>query len=104
VEARNSCARILIFGSFLLLSFVKFFFPALFRFFDLAFYCLFSCLIWFFYRLLFSSSFLLFFVPFFGSCGFISCIPQLAWEEKAWMLLDVVDAATLINGERHAFY
>jgi hypothetical protein len=41
VEASNSYARILIFGSFLLLSFVKFFSLPLFYFFDLAFYCLF---------------------------------------------------------------
>jgi hypothetical protein len=43
VEASNSCVRTLIFGSFLLLSFVKFFFPCpFFAFFDLAFYCLLS--------------------------------------------------------------
>jgi hypothetical protein len=44
VEANNSCVRTLIFGSFLLLSFVKFFFSALFYFFDLTFYCLLSFL------------------------------------------------------------
>jgi hypothetical protein len=38
VEAGNSYARILIFGSFFLLLFVKFFFTP-FHFFDLAFYC-----------------------------------------------------------------
>jgi hypothetical protein len=44
VKASNSYARTLIFGSFLLLSFVKFFSLPLFHFFDLAFYCLFSFL------------------------------------------------------------
>jgi hypothetical protein len=42
MKASNSCARILIFGSFFLLSFVKFFPYPFFIFFDLAFYCLFS--------------------------------------------------------------
>jgi hypothetical protein len=59
VEANNSCARNLIFGSFLLLSFVKFFSLPLFRFFDLTFYYLFSFFICF-YRPLFS--------PYFRSC------------------------------------
>jgi hypothetical protein len=40
VEASNSCVITLIFGSFLLLSFIKFF-PAPFHCFDLAFYYLF---------------------------------------------------------------
>jgi hypothetical protein len=42
VEASNSCVRTLIFGSFLLLPFLKFFSLPLFCFFNLAFYCLFS--------------------------------------------------------------
>jgi hypothetical protein len=42
VEANNSCARTLIFDSFLLLSFVKFFFLCPFLFFYLAFYYLLS--------------------------------------------------------------
>jgi hypothetical protein len=48
VKANNSCARTLIFSFFILLPFVKFFFLPLFYFFDLAFYCRFSFLIWFF--------------------------------------------------------
>jgi hypothetical protein len=52
VEASNSCAITLIFDSFLLLPFVTFFFLSLFRFFDLACYCLFS-----FFYLVFLSPF-----------------------------------------------
>jgi hypothetical protein len=52
VEASNSCVRTLIFGSFLLLPFVKFFSRPFFAFFDLAFYCLFS-----FFNLIFLSPF-----------------------------------------------
>jgi hypothetical protein len=65
VKASNLCARILIFGSFFLLSFVNFFFLPLFRFFDLTFYYLFSFLFDFFialcFPLIFHSCFLLFF-------------------------------------------
>jgi hypothetical protein len=53
VEASNSYARTLIFGSFLLLPFVKFFSLPLFRFFDLTFYCLFSFFYLFFIALCF---------------------------------------------------
>jgi hypothetical protein len=79
VKASNSCARTLIFGYFLLLSFVKFF-PAPFSLFDLAFYCIF-----FFFELIFLSSFVfssifsLILYLFFYLCGFISSLPQLAW-------------------------
>jgi hypothetical protein len=52
VEASNSCVRILIFGSFLLLPFVKSFSLPLFHFFDLAFYYLLS-----FFYLIFLSLF-----------------------------------------------
>jgi hypothetical protein len=65
VKTSNSCVRILIFGSFLLLPFVKKKFPPLFRFFDLAFYYIFSFFDLVFYRPLFSPSFLLLFVPVF---------------------------------------
>jgi hypothetical protein len=65
VKASNSCARTLIFGSFLLLTFVKFFFLPLFRFFDLPFYCLFSFLFGFFYCPLISPSFHSCFISFF---------------------------------------
>jgi hypothetical protein len=41
VKANNLCARTLIFGSFFLLLFVKFF-PIPFHFSNLAFYCIFS--------------------------------------------------------------
>jgi hypothetical protein len=58
VEASNSCARTLIFGSFLLLTFVKFFSLPIFRFFDLLFYCLFS---FFLFGFLSSFVFLFFF-------------------------------------------
>jgi hypothetical protein len=74
VKASNSCARTLIFGSFLLLSFVKFFSLPLFRFFDLAFYYLFSFFICF-YRPLFS--------PYFRSCFilfFIHVISSLTYS------------------------
>jgi hypothetical protein len=57
VKASNSCGRTLIFGSFLLLSFVKFFSLPLFHSFDLTFYCLFS-----FFDLVFLSPFIF---PFF---------------------------------------
>jgi hypothetical protein len=75
VEASNSCARTLIFGFFLLLSFVKFF-SCPFSLFDLAFYCIFSFLDLVFYRPLFSPFFFaLILFLFFGSCGFISSLP-----------------------------
>jgi hypothetical protein len=50
--------------------------------FDLAFYCLFSFFDLVFYRPLFSRPFFfaLILSLFFGSCGFISSLPQLAWE------------------------
>jgi hypothetical protein len=60
--------------------FVKFF-PAPFRFFDLTFYYLFSFFDLIFYRPLYPPSFSLLFCPcFFCLCGFISSLPQLAWE------------------------
>jgi hypothetical protein len=102
VEARNSCARILIFGSFLLLSFVKFFFPAIFRFFDLS--VLLSFLL---FDLVFLSPFVFLFFfalvlyPFFLLMWFHLLPTPTCLGIKG---LDVVDAATLINGERHAFY
>jgi hypothetical protein len=66
MEASNSCARTLIFGSVILLSFVKFFSLPLFCFFDLVFYCLFS-FFWFvfFIALCFPLLFHSCFVPFF---------------------------------------
>jgi hypothetical protein len=42
VEANNSCVGTLIFGSFSFIAFLPSFFPPLFIFFYLAFYCLFS--------------------------------------------------------------
>jgi hypothetical protein len=65
VKASNSCARTLIIGSFLLLSFVKKKFYAPFLLFDLAFYCLFSFFDLVFYRPLFSPSFYSCFIHFF---------------------------------------
>jgi hypothetical protein len=59
VKASNSCARTLIFDSFLLLPLVKFFFPAPFSLFDLAFYSLFSFFYLVFYHPLFSPFFAL---------------------------------------------
>jgi hypothetical protein len=64
VKASNSCARTLIFGYFLLLSFVKFF-PAPFSLFDLAFYCIFFFLVGFFIVLYFLLHFQSYFVPIF---------------------------------------
>jgi hypothetical protein len=62
----------------------KFFFrPFSLSFFGLAFYCLFSfCqLVFVFIVFRFPSSFLtLFYSCFFGSRGFISSLPQLAWD------------------------
>jgi hypothetical protein len=75
VETNNSCARTLIFGSFLLLSFIKKNSPPLFCFFDLAFYCLFSFFIWFFYRPLFFPYFSLLFC----TCFFAHVISSLAY-------------------------
>jgi hypothetical protein len=63
VEASNSCAKTLVFGSFFLLSSVKVFSPPLFAFFDLAFYYLFSfCRIGFFIILHFPFLFPYFFI------------------------------------------
>jgi hypothetical protein len=81
----NSCAGSLIFGSLFLLSSVKVFFPTPFHFLFLA-YCfiVFSAfveLVFLFVVFRFPSSFLtLFYSCFFGSCGFISSLPQLAWD------------------------
>jgi hypothetical protein len=45
-------------------------------------------LVFVFIVLRFPSSFsTLFYSCFFGSCGFISSLPQLAWDYKAWLLL-----------------
>jgi hypothetical protein len=65
-----------------LLSSVKVFFPVHFHFFSLMFHCLFSFYqIGFFIIIRFSPSFsTLFYSYFFGSCGFISSLPQLAWD------------------------
>jgi hypothetical protein len=57
VEASNSCTRSLIFGSLILLPFVKFFSLALFRFFNLVFYYLFFFFYLVFYHPLFSPYF-----------------------------------------------
>jgi hypothetical protein len=65
VKVSNSCAITLIFSSFLLLSFIKFFSLHLFRFFDLAFYCLFSFFDLFFIVLCFFLLFCSCFVPVF---------------------------------------
>jgi hypothetical protein len=75
VEASNSCARTLIFGSFLLLPFVKFFSLPLFRFFDLAFYCLFS-----FFDLIFLSPFVFsFFSLLFCPCFFSHVVSSITY-------------------------
>jgi hypothetical protein len=66
VEASNSCARTLIFGSFLLLSFVKFFFCPFFAFLTWRF-IVFSPFLFDFYRPLFSPSFSLLFCIYFFS-------------------------------------
>jgi hypothetical protein len=76
VKSSNSCTRILIFGSFLLLPFVEFFSLPLFHFFDLAFYCLFTFFIWFFYRPLFFPYFSLLFCTFF----FAHVVSSLAYS------------------------
>jgi hypothetical protein len=67
VKTSNLCVRTLIFGSFLLLSFVKFFSLPLFCFFDLAFYCFLSFFIWFFITLCFPLIFRSCFIPVFFS-------------------------------------
>jgi hypothetical protein len=74
VEASNSCARTLIFGSFLLLSFVNFF-PAPFSLFLLSVLLHFLLFIWFFYCPLFSPSFLLLFC----TCFFAHVLSSLAY-------------------------
>jgi hypothetical protein len=53
VEASNSYARTLTFGSFFFIAFLSSFFRAPFYFFDLAFYCIFSFSDLVFYRPLF---------------------------------------------------
>jgi hypothetical protein len=63
------------------IAFLSSFFFAPFRFFDLPFYCIFSFFDLVFYRPLFSPFFFALVLSlFFGSCGFISSLPQLAWE------------------------
>jgi hypothetical protein len=57
VEASNSCTRSLIFGSLILLPFVKFFSLSLFHFFDLVFYYLLFFFYLVFYHPLFSPYF-----------------------------------------------
>jgi hypothetical protein len=83
VKASNSCVRTLIFGSFLLLSFVKFFSLPLFRFLDLGFYRLFS----FFYLILLSSFIFPALVLYLFLCGFSLAYPNLLENKKAWLLL-----------------
>jgi hypothetical protein len=65
VKASNSCVRILIFNSFFFIAFLSSFFTH-FRFFNLAFYCLFSYFILFFiahcFPLLFALVLSLFFI------------------------------------------
>jgi hypothetical protein len=84
VEASNSCAGTLIFGSFFFIVFCQSFFPAPFRFFWLSVllsFLLFVELVFVFIILHFFSSFLtLFYSCFFDSCGFISSLSQLAWD------------------------
>jgi hypothetical protein len=80
VEASNSCVGTLIFGSFFFIVFCQSFSPAPFSLFFLSVLLSFLFLSnWFFY----CPSFSLFFFDiilflFFGSCGFISSLPQLA--------------------------
>jgi hypothetical protein len=93
VEASNSCARTLIFGSFHLLSFVFFSLP-LFRFFDLVFYYLFSFFIWFFYHALFSPSFLLLFY----TCFYVvSSLAYLNLGIKGLVVVVVVSGTIVTN-------
>jgi cellulose synthase/poly-beta-1,6-N-acetylglucosamine synthase-like glycosyltransferase len=88
VEASNSYIRTLIFGFFCFiacfiafLSEFLFFLFTPFCFFDLVFYCLFSFFGFVFYRpLFFSFFFILVLSLFFGSYGYISTLPQLAWD------------------------
>jgi hypothetical protein len=84
VEANNSCARTLIFGSFLLLPFVKFFSLPLFHFFDLVFYCLFSFFNLFFITLCFPLLFRSCFVPVFFVAHVVSSLayPNLLGNKK----------------------
>jgi hypothetical protein len=81
------------------LSSVKVFFPAPFRFFLAWHFIVFSPfieLVFVFIVLRFPSSFLtLFYFCFFGSCGFISSLPQLAWDKKAWLWLWWASPTTL---------
>jgi hypothetical protein len=96
VKASNSCAGILIFGPSFLLSSVKVFFPTLFSFFGLTFYCLFSfCRINFFL-----SSFV--FPPFsilFYSCFLAHVVSSLAYPTclglKCWVVVVVVPVSIL---------
>jgi hypothetical protein len=78
VKASNSCAETLIFSSIFFIAFLSSFFPAPFRFFDLAFYCLFSFsdlafLIPFVFPLLFRSCF----VPVFFFAHVVSSLAYL---------------------------
>jgi hypothetical protein len=72
------CAKTLIFGSFFFIAFLSSFFPPLFAFFDLAFYCIFSFFNLVFYCPLFSPFF-------FCSCSFpvflAHMVPSLAYPD-----------------------
>jgi hypothetical protein len=83
VEASNSCVRTLIFGSVLLLPFVKFFFPAPFSLFlDLAFYCLLIFLFDFFIALCFPPSFSFLFYTFFSHVVSYLAYPNLLENKR----------------------
>jgi hypothetical protein len=84
VETSNSCARTLIFGSFLLLTFIKFFPLPLFRFFDLVFYYLFSLFICFLSPIVFPLFFTL------VSLIWFHLYPTLLGNKRLWLLVVVV--------------
>jgi hypothetical protein len=90
VEASNSCARTLIFDSFLLLPFVKFFSPPIFIFY-LAFYCLFS----FFDLVFYHPLFFLFFFTLVLSLFFSLVILSLAYPN----LLGIKGLVVVVVGQ-----
>jgi hypothetical protein len=77
---KNSCARTLIFGSSSFIAFLSKFFSPLFIFLLSVLLHFLLFLVWFLSSFVFPLFSSLFCPCFFGSCGFISSLPQLAWD------------------------
>jgi hypothetical protein len=81
VEASNSCSKTLIFGSFFFIVFMLKKFPPPFAIFLFRVLLSFPPFLIYFFIVLHFPPFLSLFCPcFFGSCDFISSLPQLGWD------------------------